>query len=83
MSDHFGTLYINGLNRIAAHNFSRVFSLQAMGATPEYDIVCLLETFLDPLFNSLGDRINIEGCNLLRVDHPNDNERGEVCMYFK
>ena len=81
MSDHFGTLCINGLNRVVPHNFSRVSLLQAMGATTEYDIICLLETFLDSLFNSLGDRINIEGCNLLRVDHPNDNNRGERSLY--
>ena len=52
-----------------------------MGATTEYDIICLLETSLDSLFNSLGDRINIEECNLLRVDHPNDNNRGERSLY--
>ena len=27
--------------------------------------------------------ILIEGYNLLRVDHPNDNKRGAVCMHFK
>ena len=57
------------LNRIAAQNISKVSLLQ--------------ETFLDSSFNSLDDPINIKGYNLLRADHPNDNKRGEVCMYFK
>ena len=35
------------------------------------------------LGNSLDDRINIEGYNLLWADHPSDNKRGGVCMYFK
>ena len=32
--------------------------------------------FLDSSFNLLDDRINIEGYNILRADHPNDNKRG-------
>ena len=71
------------LNGVAAYNFSKVSLLQAMATTHEYDIICLSETFLDSSFNSLDDRINIEGYNLLRADHPNDNKRGGVCMYFK
>ena len=54
-----------------------------MATTHEYDIICLSKTFFDFLFNSHDDRINIEGYNLLRADHPNDKKRGGVCMYFK
>ena len=49
------------LNGIVAHNFSKVSLLQAMVTTHEYDIICLLETFLDSSFNSLDHQINIEG----------------------
>ena len=38
----------------------------------------LLETLLHSLFNSLDDRINIEGYNLLIADQPNDNKREGV-----
>ena len=65
-----------------AHDFSKVSLLHAMAATHEY-VICLLETFLDSLSNSLDNPINIEGYNLLRADHPIDNKRGGVCMYFK
>ena len=34
-------------------------------------------------FNLLIGRINIGRYNLLRADHPNDNKRGGVCMYFE
>ena len=34
-------------------------------------------------FNSLDDRINMEGYNFLRADHHKGNKRGGACMYFK
>ena len=71
------------LNGVAAHNFLKVFLLQAMATTHEYHIIYLSEMFLDSSFNSLDDRINIQGYNLLRGDHPNHNKWGGICMYFK
>ena len=44
-------------------------------------ILCLSEMFLDSLLNLLDDRINIEGYNLPRIDHPNSNQRGGICMF--
>ena len=73
----------SNLTAIAAHNFLKVSLLQAVATTHEHDIICLSKTFLDSSFNSLDDRINIEGYNLLIADHPNDNKRGGVCMSFK
>ena len=29
------------------------------------------------------ERNNINGCSLLRVDHPNNIKPGGICMYFK
>ena len=54
-----------------------------MATKHECDIIFLSKTFLDSSFNSLDDRINVERKNILRADHPNDNNRGGVCMYFK
>ena len=54
-----------------------------MATTNEHDIICLLEMFPDSSFNSFDDRINVEGYNLLRRNHPNDNMRGRVYMCFK
>ena len=70
------------LNGTAAHNFSKVSLLQAIATKHEYDIKCLLETFLDSSFNAHDNRINIEKYNLLRADHTNDN-KGGICIYFK
>ena len=75
--------FVTGISmEFTAHDFSKVSLLQAMAATHEY-VICLVETFLDSLSNSLDNPINIEGYNLLRADHPIDNKRGGVCMYFK
>ena len=70
------------LNGTAVHNFSKVSLLQAIATKHEYDIKCLLETFLDSLFNAHDNQINIEKYNLLRADHTNDN-KGAICIYFK
>ena len=49
------------LNGITVHNFSKVSLLQAIGTAHPCNIIFLSETFLDFSFNSLDDRINIEG----------------------
>ena len=54
-----------------------------MATTNEHDIICQLEMFPDSSFISFDDRINIEGYNLLRPNHPNDNLRGGVYKCFK
>ena len=28
-------------------------------------------------------KISIDGCNLIRWDHPSDSKRGEFCIYYK
>ena len=70
-------------NGIAAHNFLKVSLLEAMATKYECDIICRSEAFLDSSINLLDDRIKIEGYNLIRADHLNDNKRGGVWMYFK
>ena len=44
-------------------------------------LVCLSETYLD---SSIPDNlIEIEEYNLVRGDHPDNIERGGVCIYYK
>ena len=71
------------LNGIATHNVSKVSLVQAMATTHGYDVIWLSLMFLNFSFNSLDDWINTEGYNLVRANHPNNNKRGGVCMYFK
>lgn len=39
--------------------------------------------FIDSLFDSLYDQMNIEGYNLIRADHANGNKKGGARNYFK
>ena len=47
----------------------------------KHDFICLSETYLDsPIPDSL---LEIDGYNLVGVDHPNNIKRGGVCIYYK
>ena len=71
------------LNGMAAHDFVKVPFIEAFIIAHNFDIVCLSETFLDSSVPDHDENININGYSLLRVDHPNNINRGGVCMYFK
>ena len=68
---------------MAAHSFTKVSLLQALSVRHDYDIICLLETFLDLSISNDDERINIKGYDLLRANHPSTKKRGAVCMYYK
>ena len=63
------------LNGLAAHNFTKIYLLQALSVTHDYDIFCLSETFLDSSFSNDDERINIKGYNLLWADHPSNKKK--------
>ena len=68
------------LNGLAAHNFIKVSLLQALAATNDYNIICLLETFLDSLISNEDEIIKIEGYNFCG-QITQVIKRGGVCMY--
>ena len=41
----------------------------------DYDVICLLETFLDSSISNKDEKINIKGYNLLQVDHQSNKKR--------
>ena len=57
------------LNSLAACNFTKVSLLQALSVPHDYDITCLLETFLDSSISNDDETINIKGYNPLWADH--------------
>ena len=71
------------LNGLMAHNFIKVSLLHTLAVTNDYDIICLIETFLDSSIDNDDDRIPIPGYNLLRTDHSSNTKRGGVCIYYK
>ena len=70
------------LNNISAHNYTKLFLLIAYIAIHKFDIICLSETYLDSSTTSDDDNLAISGYNLIRSDHPSNNKRGGVCIYY-
>ena len=70
------------LKGLAAYNFTKVFLLQVLSVTHDYDIICLPETFFDLSISNDDERINIKGYNLLRADHSSNKKREGVCIYL-
>ena len=71
------------LNSLPAHNFSKALLFKAYNAICKYDCICLTETFLDSSIPSDHVSLELEGCNLVRADHPNNVKQGGVCIYCK
>ena len=60
-----------------------MFLLKAYIAIHKFDIICLSETYLDSSTTSHDDDLSNSGYNLIRSDHPSNNKRGGVCIYYK
>ena len=71
------------LNSIAAHNFSKLSLLEAYNVEHKFDIICLLETFLDSSIPSNDERLYMNGYKLIRADNPSDSKKGDVGIYNK
>ena len=71
------------LNGISAHNYTKLFLLKTYIAIHRLDIICLSETYLDSSTTSDDDNLAVLKYNLIRIDHPSNNKRGGVCIYYK
>ena len=71
------------LNSISADNYAKVFLLKAYIAIHKFDIIFISETYLDSSTPSVDS--NLENCRytLVRSDHPSNNKREGVCIYYK
>ena len=79
---NFSVCYWN-VNSISVNNFSKLSLLSAYNCIYQYDLICLSETFLDSSFLPDDKRLNLDGYNLVRADHPNNVKRGGTCVYVK
>ena len=66
------------VNRVSAHNFRKVSLLRAYISIHKFDVICISETFLNSDTAFDDDNLKIEGCNIVRSDHPSDSRRGGV-----
>ena len=68
------------LNSITAHNFAKLSLLTAYNLVHSFDIICLSETYLNSVTPTNDTRLELPGYNLLRSDHPSNNERRCLCL---
>ena len=71
------------LSSMTAHNLEKINLLEAYNTINKFDIICLLEAYLDSSIASDNDKLNIKGYNLYRADNPNNVKRGGVCAYIR
>ena len=71
------------LNRISVHNFTKISVLTAYCLVRNFDIVCLSETYLNSETSTDDKNLEIPGYYLLRADHPSNNKRGGVCIFYR
>ena len=71
------------LNSISAHNFTKISLLTAQVLVHNFYINCFSETYLNSE-TSTGDRnLEISGYYLLRADHPSNDKRGGICIFYR
>ena len=57
--------------------------LQAYIAIHKFDIIFISETYLDSSPPSDDKNLEISGYTLVHSDHPLNNKKGGVCIYYK
>ena len=67
------------VNSILAQN--KLSLLSAYNTLYKFDVICISETYLDK--SADNDALSIDGYNIIRADHPHNQKRGGVCIYFK
>ena len=69
------------LNSICAHDFARISLIEAYNSVYEYDLIGIVETHLDSSVEE--SKIELDGYNFMKTNHPLDVKRGGVGLYVK
>ena len=48
-----------------------------------YALICLSEAWLDSTNSIDSNDLSLKGCNVRRVDDPDNVRKGGVCVYYK
>ena len=68
---------------LTAHNMGILSSIAAYNTIHKYDVIWISETYLDSSVRTDDKDILIYGYNLICADHPSNNKRGDVCIYYQ
>ena len=70
------------VNSLTAHKMLKKSLMEAYSTSHKHDFLCISETYLDSTVAADDKDLAIEGYNLVCTDHPNDLEKGGVCIYY-
>ena len=71
------------LNSLLIHDFTKVALLKAYLSVQRFDIFCISETYFNSSITEGDDSLRIPGFDLIKSDHPSNNKRGDVAIYYK
>ena len=60
-----------------------MFLGKAYIAIHKFDVICVLEIYLDSNTPPDDNNLEISGYTLVCSDHPSNNKRSGVCIYYK
>ena len=63
--------------------FENINFFQAYKTINKFDVLCLLQSYLDSSIASNNDHLNIKGYNLYRANHPSNIKSGGLCVYIR
>ena len=71
------------LNNITSHDFFKVKLLTTSSVMHKLDTICIYESYLNSGISSSIDKLDIFGNNMSPADHPSENRRWGVFIYYK
>ena len=68
---------------MTAHSFEKESLLKALNNINQFEVICLLESYLNSSVASDNDKLKIKYHNLHRADHPDNVKRVGVRAYIR
>ena len=62
------------INSLIARNLTKISHLEAYNAIYKHDFICISETFFDSSVTEGDKNIQLNGYNMIRVDHPSNTK---------
>ena len=69
------------LNSLTAYNFLRVSLIEAYNSVYDYDLIGIVETYLDSIIDE--NKLALNGYTFVNDNHPQNVKRGGVGLYIK
>ena len=70
-------------NSISVHHYSKLFLLKGYISVNKFDIICILETYVDFTVSLDDENLVIPGYNLVCSDDPSNTKYRSFCLYYK